>query len=70
MQFSMYNIQELSTEAISWTRRMTEERMILHLEKNTQHTHGNVDISQVPSPHTTVNNDSKVLNVAEVRLVR
>lgn len=32
----MYNIQEHSTEAISWTRRMIWERMILHLE--TKHT--------------------------------
>lgn len=38
----MYNVQELSTEAISWTRRMIWERMILHLEKNTQRTREHV----------------------------
>lgn len=34
----MYNSQEHSTEAISWTRRMIWERMILHLEKKHTHT--------------------------------
>lgn len=46
---SMYNFQELGTEAISWTRRMIWERMILNLETKHKHTS-----NSEPRPNTTL----------------